>query len=828
MTCRAQDVRAGLCARFPFRPVLEASRRIRRSIGHGPALTRWALSAFLLLCSSVAWAETSVRVEAVVDGMPLSFEANTGKFDRRVKFLSRGRRQNLFLTNEGMVLTLDKVGSEVISIVRLELQNASPETKFEGIDRLPAITNYFSAGMQITNVPNFSRVRQSNAYPGIDILYYGNGGRIEYDFVVSPGADAKRIKFKLSGHSSAIVTESGDLVLATYSGDLVLKKPVAHQEQDGKHNDVPVRYVVAGNELRFDVSTYDPNRTIVIDPLLSYSTYLGGGSDDKAWAIALDRNGNAYIVGETFSTGFPLAGALQTKKAGSSDMFVTKMNPNGSGLVYSTYLGGKNGNTAGKGVAVDTAGNAYISGTTSSTAYPVTTGAYRTTGPGGFVTKLNAQGNALVYSTFTGALSGLAIALDGAGNTFVTGQAGVGFPTTSGAFQPVTAGGNDAIVLKLNATGSAAIYSTFLGGSGADSGNGIAVDSGGNAYVTGYTESSNFPVANGFDPIFSGVRDAFLTKLNPTGSGLVYSTYLGGSASDAGNAVALDPQGNAHVAGTTYSSDFPVVRAFQSTKAQSSTSVNQAFITKFDPTGTTLIYSSYLGGDPTFGCSGLCFLSGNDDSALAIAVDAAGNAYMAGQARTPNFFQGEPIQTDLVGYGPAIPFIAKVADRPTYQAIATLLYSVTLGRKIDTTTFADGGATGVAVDANGNAYVAGHIASPVLPTTPGAFQPTGNIPNDAVVFKISPGRFTTILSPSNSTATSTTPITLTAIVTSAVPGGTVTFTDNGNLLGTVPVSAGSAALTATFPAGVHELTATYSGDNKVSMPFFLPVTQATN
>src|SRR6266571_788170 len=829
----------GVHGQLNFRHAIHAaSRAIRcaaRCVTVFKTPTLRTVAALLLFRGAISWAETAppvapgrtsaARVEAFFANLPLSFEANTGKFDRRVKFVSRGERQNLFLTNEGMVLTLNKGGSEVISIVRLEFQNAFAEAKFEGVDQLPAITNYFSAGVQITNVPNFSRVRQINAYPGIDVVYYGNSGRIEYDFIVSAGADAKRIKFKLSGHRSATVAESGDLVLGTYSGDVTLKKPVAYQERDGKRIDVPLRYVVAGNELRFDVSSYDRRRTLVIDPMLNYSTYLGGGSDDLAWAIALDASGNAYITGETFSTDFPLVGALQTKKAGPSDVFVTKMNANGTGLVYSTYIGGKSGSSVAKGIAVDTAGNAYITGSTVSSAYPVTAGAYITTFNGtGFVTKLNAQGNALVYSTFTGGDSNpRAIALDSSGNAFITGSAGSSFPTTPGVFQPAPFWPTAAIVLKLNATGTAAIYSTFLGGAGGSAGTGIAVDAAGNAYVVGMTDTGDiFPLVNAFRSSFGGVQDAFITKFNPTGTAVIYSSLLGGSAKDEAHAVAIDPQGNAYIAGTTYSNDFPVVRAFQPNKGVLNTSINNAFIAKVDPTGSVLVYSSYLGGNP-ISCS-ICSLSGDDDNGLAIAADAAGNAYMAGQARSPNFPQSEGFQGNQSVYGPAIPFIAKVADR----SISTLEYSVTLGQKIGGTDFESGGATGVAVDANGSAYVAGYIGSSIMPATPGAFQPVAKSQFDAVVFKVSPGNFPTRLSASPTAPTSAQSVTLTATVSSAVPGGMVTFTDNGSSLATVAASAGAATYTTTLPAGVHQLTAVYSGDNKVSRPLFLPVSQATN
>jgi hypothetical protein len=764
------------------------------------------------------------NIQTVLASQPLSFEANAGQFNKRVKFLARAPGKRLFLVPEGMVLVLDQSSAPdaAQSIVRIELQGVAKKAQFEGVDRLAAITNYFSAGLAITDVPNFARVRQQDVYSGIDVLYYGSQGRLEYDFIVAPGADPRRIRLRLAGHDAARVTKTGDLVLATAVGELVMHKPFAYQERDGQRTEVPARYTVRGNEVRFELAAYDRGRTLVIDPLLAYSTRLGGTNADFAKAVSVDGSGNVYITGETFSSDFPVAGALQTKKLGTADAFVTKMNANGGALIYSTYLGGKNGSTAGRGIKVDAAGNAYFTGTTSSSAYPITSGAYRTTGTGGFVTKLTPQGNALIYSTFTGASSGHAIAIDAAGNAYVTGQAFSGFPTTPGAFQPTANGfASEAYVLKLNPTGSAAVYSTFLGGSGEDTGNGIAVDAAGNAYVAGLTASPNFPVANAYQPVLAGNQDAFVAKLDSTGAILPYSTYLGGTLRDFANAVAVDSQGNAYVAGTTYSLDFPVSRAFQPTKAFTGSGhedVNQAFITKLDASGQALVYSSYLGGRSCFGPGVTsCLADGDDDSALAIAVDAAGIAYVGGYARSVTFPQVEAIQSAANIYGPAVPFVAKVQDR----ASAVLLYSVMFGTK--ESGFSNGGATGIAVDAAGNAYIAGHAPLP-FPVTPGAFKTSGGLP---VIFKLSPGRFTTNLSASSSSPTSADPVTLTAIVTSPVPEGLVTFYDNGNSLATVSVSGGTAMHTATFAAGVHEITAIYSGDNKVSRPLFLPVKQAT-
>lgn len=785
----------------------------------------------LLFGSASAKAE---KAQALLDRLPLSFEANAGQFDARVHFLARAHGKRLFLVREGMVLLLDpsRAPYDVQAVVRIEFNDASKRSSLEGVDRLAATTNYFRSGQNIADVPNFLRVRQREVYPGVDVLYYGNQGRLEYDFIVAPGGDPKRISLRISGHDALRITEAGDLVLTTIAGDLVMKRPAAYQEREGERLDVPVRYAVTGNELRFEVAAYNHDSTLVIDPLLAYSSFLGGSAGSVARAIALDAAGNIYVTGHTGSTDFPLVGAFQTKLAGTTDGFVTKISASGTARVYSTYIGGRNGHTFPRGIAVDSTGSAYITGETTSTAYPVTSGAYRTSAGAstpGFATKFSPQGNALAYSTFIPGGQAKAIAVTAAGNAVITGQADGLFTTTPGVVQPNSTGGLDAYVLQLNAAGTAAVYSTRLGGQADDDGRGVALDSLGRTYVTGSTKSSGFPLVNPFQSTLGGNQDAFVAQLDAAATALVYSTYLGGSLSDSGNAIALDAQGNAYIGGTTYSLDFPVLRAFQSTKAYTGTgheAVNQAFITKLAPSGQTLVYSSYLGGRSCLSGGGSCDPNGNDETALAIAVDAAGIAYLAGMTRSITYPQVDAIQSMPGFYANSIPFVARVQDR----ANATLLYSVALGEKSTDAYPFDGEAAGVAVDAAGNAYAAGYVVMN-FPVTPGALSVVANAVccnGRAVIFKLSPGAFPTTLSASSSQPTSSDPVTLTAVVTSAVPGGQVTFFENGDSIATVSVSAGVATYTTVFNAGVRELTAVYSGDNKMSRPLFLPVKQAAS
>jgi hypothetical protein len=418
------------------------------------------------------------------------------------------------------------------------------------------------------------------------------------------------------------------------------------------------------------------------------------------------------VTGITSSTNFPTtAGASQTTNQGVVDAFVTKLNPAGSGLLYSTYLGGSDYDQA-LGIAVDVAGDAYVTGYTFSRNFPITAGAFQTTNPGtsyAFVTKLNPTGSGLLYSTYLGgeATFANAIAVDDAGDAYVTGRTYANFPTTVGAFQTTTQGSYDAFVTKLNPTGSGLLYSTYLGGTDYDVGNGIAVNAAGDAYVTGTTYSTDFPItAAAFQP--TGSYDAFVTKLNPEGSGLLYSTYLGGSSYDYGNGIAADAAGNAYVTGYTYSPDFPTTAgAFQTTYHGS----YDAFVSKLNPAGTGLFYSTYLGGS-------------NTDAGQGIAVDAAGDAYVTGYTASTNFpTTAEAFQTTNQSSYDA--FVTKLNP-----AGSDVLYSTYLGGSGNDFGY------GIAVDAAGAAYVAGVTNSTNFPTTLGAFQTTNQGSYDAFVTKL--------------------------------------------------------------------------------------------
>src|SRR5438552_3467713 len=562
---------------------------------------------FLVGFACPATAAPEARVSETYGKLPLHFEANQGQTHQDVRFLARGPGYSLYLTAGEAVLVLTKPNPDATQaratpvVVRMSVVGAAPKPLVSGLDELPGKANYLigNPAKWRTNVPTYAKVHYRAVYPGIDLVYYGNQRQLEYDFVVSPGADPERIVLGFQGAERLEINAEGELVLHAAGGAIRQRVPLIYQEIDGVRTKIEGRYVLKdAHRVGFQVAAYDPSRPLVIDPTLVDSTYLGGSGWDYGYGIAVDAAGSAYVTGVTRSTDFPTASPLQATTGGGveGDAFVTKLDPTGSALVYSTYLGGR-GVDYGYGIAVDAAGSAYVTGQTTSTDFPTTIGAFQTTKGGSynaFVTKLNPTGSALVYSTYLGGSGGergFGIAVDAAGNAYVTGTTGsTNFPTTPGAFQ--TTGGG-VFVSKLDAAGSALLYSTYLGGSGDDRGYGIAVDAAGSAYVTGSADSTDFPTVNPLQAANGGVGDAFVSKLDATGSALLYSTYLGGSARDAASGIAVDAAGSAYVTGYTISTNFPTMNPLQAAHGGGYT---DAFVSKLDAAGTALLYSTYLGG----------------------------------------------------------------------------------------------------------------------------------------------------------------------------------------------------------------------------------------
>ena len=654
--------------------------------------------------------------------LPMSFEANRGQTAKQVNFIARGSGYGLFLAGREAVLTLRNpvalpgaakaprlnangaapnlpgaAGSQnsearnavaspsyKTEVVRMQLAGANADSVPVGEERLPGSSNYFRGNdpaKWFTDVPNFAKVRYAGIYPGVDLVYYGNQQQLEYDFVVAPGASARPIRLHFSGAKALKLTAQGDLAIAAEDGSIAFRKPEIYQMQGGRRQPVAGEFrLLAHNSVGFQLGRYDHSRPLVIDPILAYSTYFGGTNADFVVAVTADASGDAYVTGLTISEDFPLtAGAFQavnyaTPSNAVSTAFISKFNASGTALLYSTYLGGVAiANTLheqgdyGKAIAVDAAGNAYVTGYTYSSDFPITSGAFQ-------------KGN-----------------------------------------QAATVGLATGFVTKLNPSGTALVYSTYLGGSLLDELTSLAIDSSGDAYISGISFSSDFPTTSGVlqtanQSAASNGFNAVISKLNPTGSALLYSTYLGGGSSDGStlggiywtNPIVVDKNGNAYVAGFTASGNFPVsANAYQKTNHGSF----NITVSKLNPTATQLLYSTYLGGSTSSVIEGL-------------AVDGAGNAYVAGYTSDTDFpvttgaFQTvnhADTNTTTSAESNQNGFLAKINATGT-----ALVYSTYLGG----TTGPWGGDQiyDLAIDGSGDAYVAGSAMSDDFPVTANAFQ----------------------------------------------------------------------------------------------------------
>jgi hypothetical protein len=669
----------------------------------------------------------------------LVFIENKGQWHSDVLYLCRMGGLDAWITRYGVNYTFYKL-EEAVSTERKEhaipdkfehkdynmvghrvlmkLQNYNPNPAREGKEKQEGYYNYFignDPSKHASYVGLYKEAVVKDVYKGIDLRYYFDKGGLRYDYVVHPGADPSQIVFMLEGSDKTYVNERGNLVFTTRFGEVAMAELKTYQERDKKV--ITSQFIKRGGKWGIALASYDKTQALIIDPLV-YSTYIGGSGEDRGYGIAVDGSGNAYVTGYTWSTNYDVtAGAFQTTYGGGNwDVFVTKLNASGSGLVYSTYIGGS-ANDYGEGIVLDGSGNTYVTGATGSTDYDITAGAFQTTKEGSynvFVTQLNASGSGLVYSTYIGGSGidyGYGIALDGSGNAYVTGYTqSTDFDVTAGAFQTTNGGWRDVFVTQLNASGSGLVYSTYIGGSNEDYGYGIAVDGSGNAYVTGYTNSTDYDVTSGaFQTTYGGGSyDVFVTKLNASGSGLVYSTYIGGSGEDRGYGIAVDGSGNAYVTGKTSSTNYDVTAgAFQTTNGGSP----DVFVTKLDASGSGLVYSTYIGGN------------GGDES-WGIAVDGSGNAYVTGRTSSTNYdITPAAFQTTKGGFDDV--FVTKLNATGS-----GLVYSTYIGGGLDDYGY------GIAVDVSGNAYVTGLTTASDYDVTSGAFQTTKDGSSDVFVTKL--------------------------------------------------------------------------------------------
>jgi uncharacterized repeat protein (TIGR01451 family) len=726
------------------------------------------------------------QVLATYGRLPLMFEPNQGQTDARVRFLARGSGYGLYLTAHDAVLALQNSSTESrhpaprTSVVSMKLVGANSSTEPTGDVQLPGKSNYLIGNdprKWHRGIPQFARVRYRNVYPGIDLVYYGNQGRLEYDFEVAPGSDPGRVALRFQGaenHGSRNlkIDAAGDLVLAVSGSDVRLQAPRAYQRFGVEERSVAGRFELRGkekDEVGFQLGAYDRNRTLIIDPKLTYSTYLGGSGNEACSviapitiagmatpppgcpAIAVDAVGNAYVAGSTTSTNFPqTAGEYQPGLAAgaTANAFIAKFTPTGS-LQFATYLGG-NGTDYTAGVAVDSGSDVIVAGTTSSGNFPTTNGATNaafqtkplTGGKHVFVSKLDPTGKILLYSTYlsgNGADIASGLALDPGGNAYVTGttmsnEVETGFPSTLGGYQTAPAPGSliQFFMSKINPnlSGTSSVpYSTYFGGAspagaaGLAMGGGIAVDSNSNVYITGGTNFTDMPVLNAYQAANRGGLDAFVAKINPagvTGTQLLYSTYLGGSLDDVGFGIAVDSTPNTYVTGWTTSGDFTPATGTTPFQA-SNRGGTDAFLAKFGVlcTGSTcttplpLSYFTYLGGSGT-------------DVATAVTVDSSSGAHLAGWTTSADFpVAGNPVQSSYQG-GTSDAFFAR---------IDTLATSNTSGF------FGGPGAdfgTSIALDQQGSSYLTGETSSstgfPLLNPSQGILSG----PSDAFVSRLAP------------------------------------------------------------------------------------------
>lgn len=651
----------------------------------------------------------------------LAFEKNEGQTDPSVRYLARAGGYSLYLTATKAVWVQNprqpsrphpfgkkKNLIEKAGVLWMELAGADPQCRCEGQESLPGTSNYFTgpSSQWKTGIPQFAKVQFQNVYPGIDLVYYGAGENLEYDFIVHPRADPGQIRLKFEGGTHLWLEDSGNLSVEVGAGQVRLRLPSVYQPGLFGRQALAGRFVRRGNEVGFQVGAYDTNRPLVIDPTLTvdYSTYLGGGPagfNHEFQDMTVDPAGNAYLI-ESYSSGFPTTPGVYKPTTSAYNVLIVKLNPTGTGVVYSTYLGGSTGDS-GFAIAADSSGNAYVTGRAYSADFPVTPGAVQTvlgsSSGNAFVSKLNPSGTALLYSTFLGGSGfdlGNAIAVDPSGDAFVTGSTtSPNFPVTPGAFQTALPPGSEvAFVARLNPGATALVYSTYLGGASLTDAYGIALDSSDNAYVTGYTNSPAFPVTPGaFQGSLAGPYNTFVTKLNPSGTALGYSTYLGGTAQDYGFAIAVDPAGDAYVTGLSLSTDFPV------TPGAYQTAPGGAFITEFNPTGTALVFSTFFGTPLGI-------------RAYSIALDSAGEVFVSGSANSGGIpVTPGALQSTLAASSSAAFF---TIFNPTGSALVYSTYWASNGPE-------DDGAK-MALDGAGGIYLAGSTYSTSLQTTAGAYQ----------------------------------------------------------------------------------------------------------
>jgi hypothetical protein len=605
---------------------------------------------------------------------PLVFEENKGQTDSRARFIARGSGYSVYLAENEAVFSLRHSsridGNEIeggpkrratntnweSDVVRMQFAGGAEQPHIGGVDPTSMKTNYYIGKNEFEQVPNYKKVEYKNIYKDIDAVFYSTpDNQLEYDLNLLPNADPGQIAIRFDGAESVRIAEDGGLEVMTANTTLVNKKPFAYQIIAGDLRQIDAEYEISGSsEVSFKLGAYDTSMPLTIDPVLHYLTYVGGGtSSDTSFEIAADAAGNAYIVGSTSSTDFPIPGSRNADD--ESGVFVGKINPDGTAFEYLTILEGTD-DDFGFGIAVDAGGNAYVAGDASRD-FPATDDAFDNVhgtlnNSDAFAAKLDPNGE-IVYATFLGGADldrAFDIAVDAGGKAYVAGEtfSNVGFPTKNryqgcGFLFPESLDSVDAFLTVLNSTGSDITYSTCIGGSvTADVAFSVAVDGASNAYLTGEAKGGNFPTKNAAQPSSGGGTDAFVAKFNPSLSGndsLIYSTYLGGGGTERALSIAVASNGTAAITGVTGSSNFPLQNAIDTTNQ-----INEAFIAQYNASGTKL-NSTFLGGS-------------DQDEGSAIALGNGGTIYVAGSTLSNNFPMATPFQATRAGVRDA--FVAKI------------------------------------------------------------------------------------------------------------------------------------------------------------------------
>lgn len=657
-----------------------------------------------------------VSEPASVRRAPVVFESNVGQFASDVAFVARASSFSASFSASGVRMSGSGPGDGVIEMTFAGVRS---EPTVSGEEILSSVTNYLLGNDPTAwrrGVPNFARIRYGQIYPGIDALFYATpDGALEYDFVLSPGADPSNIKIQFSSDHKLQLDSNGELVIAAGSGEIRHSAPIAYQRDAGMDTPVPSRFEIAASTVSYAIGPYDLSRELVIDPVLTYSSLVGGSGVDRAQSVAVDITGSAYVAGHTTSADFPVVTPIQGSNAGDTDIFVTKVNPGGTGVDFSTYIGGTSDDAA-YALRLDSSGAPYIAGFTRSSDFP-TVGAFQTSKAGaagvadGFVAKLDPSGSTLSYSSYHGGSSediAIALAVDSSGSAYLTGFSySTDFPMSS-PMDSTFGGVYDAFATKVAASGASLVYSTYLGGASDDNGIGIDVDSSGNAYMTGYTFSTDFPTVSAIQPTRSPAgNDFFVSKLNSAGSALVYSTYLGGTGHDNGYAIDVDDSGNAYVAGMAQSPDFPTASPIQASNAGG---VSDGVAFKINSSGTSLDYSTYFGGSA-------------DDEFHGIAVDSSGSAVITGWTTSTNFPVSNAIQKSNAGGSDAT--IVKLDVSGTSSTYSTYHGGTSSDRGQE-----------VALDSGSAAYVVGETSSGASFPTKNPFQPEPGGSTDGFITKV--------------------------------------------------------------------------------------------